>query len=441
MRRIILSISIFISLLQLVAAQQDSLFLEIEEEGSIEISNELSIRPFVSLGAGPMTYYGDMYRYPGTNPVMGNWGFNMGVGIHATDYLDASLFFSSGWVAFNENTPASHANFKSEIQSGGILFTYNFDNFFKQSPTIHPIVILGLSNVEFNSKTDLMDALGRKYNYWSDGSIRDLPEDSPIADQAVLLIRDNYYETDLRSLNTDDFSKYSLNSLAIPFGIGADITLDYGFSMQISSIMNFTFTDNIDNISTGGNDRYLYTSVTLSYDIPAFNENKRNKLEDLAALFEDEDSDGVDDIMDDCPFTPEGVVVDENGCPLDGDGDWVPDYKDLELDSPFGSIVDTSGVAYTDDDFYNMYMAYIDTIGQFNVVKTVYTSNESGHRTKHTPRPQEKYYSVQVASSIEDQSIEQIGKILSISNVKVVNDTNDRTVAFQAEDKSLFLSL
>ena len=155
-----------------------------------------------------------------------------------------------------------------------------------------------------------------------------------------------------------------------------------------------------------------------------FSSTLRAHSSKLAGLFEDEDNDGVDDIMDDCPFTPEGVVVDEKGCPLDGDGDWVPDYKDLELDSPFGSIVDTSGVAYTDDDFYKMYQAYMDTIGEFNVIKTVYTSNESGRRTKHTPRPKEQYYSVQVASSIEDQSIEQIGKILSISNVKVVNDTN-----------------
>lgn len=424
MRRLILSISIFISFTQLIFAQQDSLDIVEDEILVSEQAKELEIRPFVSLGGGPMTYYGDMFRYPGTNAMMGNMGLNMGIGIHVTDYLNASLFFSSGWIAFSENTISNHTNFKSEILSGGLLFSYNFDNLFKNSPKVHPLFILGISNVEFNSKTDLMDAKGRVYNYWSDGSIRDLPENSANADQAVLLIRDNYYETDLRSLNTDDLGNYELSSLAIPVGIGADITLDYGFSLQLSSIMNFTFTDNIDNISSGANDRYLYTSVTLSYDIPAFNENKRKKLEESTSLLEDEDQDGVPDLNDDCPFTPEGVVVDEKGCPLDGDGDFVPDYKDLELNTLSGSFVDTSGVTYTDDDLYKLYLTYMDTIGEFNVIKTVYTSNEKGRRTVHTPRPHEKYFSVQVATSTQDQSIEQIGKILSIPNVEIRNDSN-----------------
>lgn len=42
----------------------------------------------------------------------------------------------------------------------------------------------------------------------------------------------------------------------------------------------------------------------------------------------DSDKDGVPDKKDLCPDTPEGVAVDENGCPIDTDGDGIPDYLD-----------------------------------------------------------------------------------------------------------------
>lgn len=434
MKRIFFITSIFLLLFQALSAQQDSIVMQEVEEELPSSSKELKIQPYVSLGAGSMVYYGDMYRYPGTNAVMGNWGFNLGVGIHATSYLDAELFFSSGNISFTENTIDRHSNFRSKILTGGLLFTYNFDNFFKNSPQVHPLLILGVSNVEFNSKSDMRDENGITYNYWSDGSVRNIPENSPDADQAVELYKDNSYETDLRGLDMDGIGDYSLNTLAIPFGIGADINLDYGFSVRITSIMNFTFTDNIDNISSEGvgvragdsrNDRYLYTGVTLTYDIPGPGGLKNNSLSDLLAGEDDEDGDGVIDLWDDCPFTPEGVTVDEKGCPLDGDGDWVPDYKDDEPNTVLGSVVDTSGVAYTDDDLYELYLAYIDTIGEFNnVVKTVYTSNETGRFIRKSTHQQNEYFTVQIGNSTDNLSIEQIGKILSISNVRVINDSN-----------------
>ncbi|HAH24813.1 MAG TPA: hypothetical protein DCL77_13845 [Prolixibacteraceae bacterium] len=38
--------------------------------------------------------------------------------------------------------------------------------------------------------------------------------------------------------------------------------------------------------------------------------------------------DGVSDKKDKCPDTPAGVAVDAKGCPVDSDGDGVPDYQD-----------------------------------------------------------------------------------------------------------------
>ena len=62
---------------------------------------------------------------------------------------------------------------------------------------------------------------------------------------------------------------------------------------------------------------------------------------------DDQDRDGVVDRDDLCPFTPEGVAVDSNGCAHDSDGDGVPDYLDQCPDTPLGAVVDTNGCPYT----------------------------------------------------------------------------------------------
>jgi OOP family OmpA-OmpF porin len=57
----------------------------------------------------------------------------------------------------------------------------------------------------------------------------------------------------------------------------------------------------------------------------------------------DGDGDGVPDFRDRCPDTPRGVQVDANGCPVDSDHDGVPDYRDRCPDTPAGSPVDADG--------------------------------------------------------------------------------------------------
>jgi OmpA-OmpF porin, OOP family len=62
---------------------------------------------------------------------------------------------------------------------------------------------------------------------------------------------------------------------------------------------------------------------------------------------DDQDRDGVKDKDDLCPFTPDGVAVDSNGCALDNDGDGVPNYLDKCPETPLGTVVDTDGCART----------------------------------------------------------------------------------------------
>ncbi|MBW2465962.1 MAG: OmpA family protein [Deltaproteobacteria bacterium] len=67
-------------------------------------------------------------------------------------------------------------------------------------------------------------------------------------------------------------------------------------------------------------------------------------------LEKDSDGDGVGDSRDLCPDTPEGVKVDNVGCPLDRDGDGIPDYLDKCPDTPSGIMVDELGCPLPDSD-------------------------------------------------------------------------------------------
>jgi OOP family OmpA-OmpF porin len=63
----------------------------------------------------------------------------------------------------------------------------------------------------------------------------------------------------------------------------------------------------------------------------------------------DSDKDGVPDKMDQCPDTPLGAMVDENGCPLDSDNDGIYDGLDNCAGTPRGAKVDVNGCPIDSD--------------------------------------------------------------------------------------------
>jgi OOP family OmpA-OmpF porin len=70
---------------------------------------------------------------------------------------------------------------------------------------------------------------------------------------------------------------------------------------------------------------------------------------DLDGCPVDSDGDGVPDYLDKCPGTPKGVAVDSDGCPRDSDGDGVPDYRDKCPNTPKGVVVDSDGCPIDSD--------------------------------------------------------------------------------------------
>lgn len=79
----------------------------------------------------------------------------------------------------------------------------------------------------------------------------------------------------------------------------------------------------------------------------------------------DTDGDGVPDHKDLCPDTPQGVMVDEYGCPLDSDGDGIPDYIDQcpEVPGPweYMGCPETPDVGWPDVDKDTPAEVYFDT--------------------------------------------------------------------------------
>jgi OOP family OmpA-OmpF porin len=80
----------------------------------------------------------------------------------------------------------------------------------------------------------------------------------------------------------------------------------------------------------------------------------RGALVDASGCPKDSDGDKVLDGIDTCPGTPAGVQVDAKGCPTDADRDGVYDGPDKCPNTPIGAKVDASGCP-TDSDGDGVY--------------------------------------------------------------------------------------
>jgi hypothetical protein len=339
-------------------------------------------RPRIGLGVGTMTYYGEVQNYQkGFNPMVNRYYGTAYVNAPLTKYFNVEFSASYGKIAANERGLVKNLNFESRIRMASVQLYYNLWPLFSSKRSMfHPYVGVGISSFEFLSKTDMFDANGNQYYYWSDGSIMNMDEGDPLAPtMAVELQRDYTYETDLREQNLDSLGDYREQSFAIPLSVGMEWHLSPRWDFRIASTFHLTFTDLIDNISDAGvgpvrhgdsrNDKLWTTYVSLSYDLQlpkekGFDPNDDSGI-DYFAEFEnnDTDKDGVIDAYDECAFTPLEALVDEKGCPLDRDNDGVPDYRDDEPDTPEGNWVDEFGVTLTEEDIAKHWREFNDSTG------------------------------------------------------------------------------
>lgn len=395
------------------------------------------LKPSFSLGTGMLGFFGDVgLNSKHYSPLVSRIGYELRASSPINEWLEVSLFALHGRLSANERSADRDLNFESRITTGGLMFTYTFNQLLKPGHVVEPFVSVGFESLEFLSKTDLKDAFGRHYNYWSDGTIRDIAEDAPNADHAVEIHRDYTYESDVRESNFDGFGKYDERTWAVPVGVGVKMLLGHGFDARIGATMHLTRTDFIDGVSDlsigdrkgdGSKDRFLFTSFSVGYAINTRPGKKKFKPTltpgqmDAIAFNDDEDGDGVMDWSDRCPHTPAGVAVDGHGCPLDSDGDGVPDHMDDEPGTLAGAAVNDRGVTIPDDDLLRAWLNYMDSANVTIVSDRVESFGPIGKpKVTRAATTAKRTYVVKVGSQVEGISEELIQRILSLPDVRTI---------------------
>lgn len=155
----------------------------------------------------------------------------------------------------------------------------------------------------------------------------------------------------------------------IQAGFGARYRLSSRLELELEHRLSWTNDDLIDGqrweeTGTLTADKDVYQQTTLGlhirlgkgeealwWDNPMRNvyNGIQESREVVRKLSEDSDDDGIPDLYDKEPDTPEGMVVDAAGRSLDSDGDGYPDSDDDEPFTPKGCDVDQNGVALDAD--------------------------------------------------------------------------------------------
>jgi len=403
---------------------QDSLEIEAPEVPVEKVSP--SFKPLVGFGIGTLTFAGDLGNGYKSNSVFSS---SPAFSFHAQMPVSSSLnlTFTGIRSKITVNEPGLNVlnNFQSEINGGSALVTYNFSSFLNKSTFWRPYLGTGIASFEFLSKADYHDSNGLKYYLWSNGTLMSMAEDASNAHEAVPLQRDFVYETDLRGLNTENKGEYSDNSIAIPLTLGLDFKFSERFKGSLGTTFYYSLNDQIDNVSEGNDaddsqDILVHSSLGFSYDLSLKSKKKsyeeiefEDDTEMLLSNYFDSDLDGINDLEDDCLGHPEGIEVDERGCPLDGDEDGVPDFRDDDPITPAGTLVDEHGVAIEDDDLLDKYIVWIDSLGAQTLHSKIYGDKPEDH------------FAVLVMPDKDGFNQDEINRLLSEEDVRQKSDNSE----------------
>ncbi|MCB0396441.1 MAG: hypothetical protein KDD36_07295 [Flavobacteriales bacterium] len=350
------------------------------------------IKPEFTLEAGMMRFYGDVGYDQLNEPYKTKPGFQLEIRQEIKPAFHVGFFFLAGKVEASEKSLERNLNFQTPIYSGGFQAFYDFSTFLPSQRVLTPYVNLGISYMYFKPKGDLFDANNEPYYYWDDGSIRNMAESDPNAGSSIVLQRDYVYETNLQNTNLDGFGNYPLTSFVIPVGGGVSMNITPEISFKVGTNFHYTLTDFIDNITEegeggrkgrGGNDKFMFTYFGASYllNLSPTEDDLHFQGVDFFVLGEtDEDMDGVKDVDDLCPETPEGQPVDLHGCPMDDDNDGIPNFRDEEPATLQDTLVDTRGKLMTPKVILDIYMEYIDSTGDFGFDSRQHIQEEAEYR-------------------------------------------------------------
>lgn len=372
--------------------ETESIYDELLKE-VVEVEDPV-YKPVIGGGVGMFGFIGDVKNNNGSlffnKPA---YKLNVSTFVARKSGLRANFTFLTGTISASEQSYSDisrNINFESQINSFGVNLEYGFGDL-TADRKVMPFISLGAEIFQFDSKTDnsflatpedvsagalnINGALAVEddpvhYNYWSDGTVRNLPEEEGNIFKSRILRRD--YEID-QGLNDDkrtwyggtEPDDYSSNTVAFPVELGLDFTVSDRLMIRLATSVHYALSDYIDYLAPDNvaglkanklHDMFTYTYVTLHLDL--FSEAKSYEIERKFAEWddydylwmEDEDGDYVFDHADRCPETPLNVPVDSVGCPFDDDNDGVPNYLDKEPTTPEGAFVNHEGVQLSEDE-------------------------------------------------------------------------------------------
>ncbi|MCQ2959600.1 MAG: hypothetical protein MJ198_05355 [Bacteroidales bacterium] len=302
--------------------------------------------PLITIGTGVVSYHGDIKNDEAANFSVGcnAFHFEMQQRMSSTlkfgiRYLHTELIGSSYYSDIQ-----TFYNFKTEVNSFGAFLNYNFSNISpiaKRSKILSPYASIGISLLQRPEARGDWYSNGEKMFLWSDGTFRNCKESDYNAVHSSIIYRDYDFETSLQVENIDNKNYYTPIIASVPLELGITYNISKATKINIGYQYHISATNTLDDITgKGSGDRkgnkrpdgfsYAYASITFDLD----NMPRKSKFDATAnenyVVYWDEDEDGIDETEDDCPYTPKGVDVFANGCPLDDDNDGIPNYKDKE---------------------------------------------------------------------------------------------------------------
>jgi len=265
---------------------------------------------------------------------------------------------------------AIHYNYRMEAHQLNVDFMFNTNNisWHRARTGLSFYGFIGMGAFAYNTHINTRNADGNKYNF--NEIVGETPQVHGNRREIKRKLQDamdNSYETDaetLRGIRRPTIFHNKTLDWAFSGGLGAQFKVSRLFNIAIEDRITFPHDDDLLDgqrwaeqapglpVYTQDNDMVNYFSVGLNFNVGNVRKNveplywlnpldyvygevstpRHMKLPDPS--LPDADMDGVTDQFDQCPGTPEGVPVDVNGCPMDTDGDGVPDYRDKQLITP-----------------------------------------------------------------------------------------------------------
>ncbi len=309
----------------------------------------------VTAQAGGLKFLGDVGKKGNANFFSDmRLGYNFGVEYRVGKILGIGIDGMYGKLAGTDNDKTSHLNFQSTVMGGALNVYGFFDKLGEKEKDVSVYAHAGFGYLMFDAFGDLKDKNAIPYNYWTDGSIRDLGEASITASLSTVIKRDYTYETQLK----DTVANYARNTFYIPLGVGAKFQMGFRTSLRIGVAYNLSMSDYIDNFKNGGNDSWASANIGINVHFGKKPKDAYSNVDFKAVDNSDTDGDGVKDLDDRCLGTPKGIKVNGNGCPEDKDDDGVFDYMDKELTSKKGAKVDGNGVTINEEELAKRQLAW-----------------------------------------------------------------------------------